>query len=228
MECIGDAIDVNAQHLDNWLSLAAPLIILPPWIWLALRTRQCLEIISRRTIPYTKRTIWLTKTLALIVGAAGVAGAAATAGIPWFLALLPAGILVVFALRENVKEIVPPKPNQDESVIRSSWEQYRRLRRDYIRSCIWFGCAVVLLAFLLAVGDKMPNSLQGVLFILCAVALLASIAVMYAKQLRWVRWPCPRCGCAFRGMWWRPLLPTNCVYCGLPKENDATLVRANS
>ena len=218
---------MSRQHLDNWVSLAAPLIILPPWIWLALRTQHCLETLSRRTIPYTKRTIWLTKTLALIVGAVGVAAAAATAGLPWFLAILPAGILVFLALRENVKEIVPPKPNQNASVIQSSWEEYRRLRRDYVRSWIWFGCAVVLLVLLVFFAGKLPNPLKGVLFILSAVALLASIAVMHAKQLRWVRWPCPRCGCAFRGMW-RPLLPKSCVFCGLPKENNATLVRANS
>jgi hypothetical protein len=106
---------VSPQRLHNWLSFAAPLIVLPPWLWLALRTRHCLETISRHTIPYTKRTIWLTKILALIVRGGGVMGAAATAGIPWFLAVLPAGALVFFALRVNVKEIVPSKPNQDAS-----------------------------------------------------------------------------------------------------------------
>jgi hypothetical protein len=194
---------------------------------MAVRTRHCLQIISTHTIPYSRRTIWLTKILALIVGAGGVAGAAAAVGIPWFFAILPAGVVVFFALRENVKEIIPPTPNQDASAYQSSWQQYRRLRGVYMRSWRWFGCTGVLLILLTAFADKLSNPIRVGLFALCVVAVLASIAVMNLKQLKWLRWPCPRCGCAFRGLW-RPWMPKNCVYCGLPREDNAKLTPANS
>ena len=219
---------MTTQILDKWLPLVAPLLVLPPWIWMAVRTRHCLQIISTHTIPYSRRTIWLIKILALVVGAGGVAGAAAAVGIPWFFAILPAVVVVFFALRENVKEIIPPKPNQDASAYQSSWQQYRRLRGDYMRSWRWFGCAGVLLILLTAFADKLSNPIRVGLFALCVVAVLASIAVMNLKQLKWLRWPCPRCGCAFRGLWSRPWTPKNCVYCGLPREDNAKLTPANS
>jgi hypothetical protein len=37
----------------------------------------------------TKRTVWLIKILALIVGGGNVAGILADVGIPWFLAIVP-------------------------------------------------------------------------------------------------------------------------------------------
>src|ERR1700680_1790441 len=95
------AILVSPQFLENWLPLVAPLLVLPLWIWLAVRTRHCLQIISAHTIPFPRRTIWLIKILALIVGGGGVAGAAVAAGIPWFFAILLAGVVLFFALREN-------------------------------------------------------------------------------------------------------------------------------
>ena len=219
---------MSPQFLDKWLPFVAPLLVLPPWIWLAVHTRHCLQIISTRTIPYPRRTIWLIKILALIVGAGGVAGTAAAVGIPWFFAILPAGVVAFFALRENVKEIIPPKPNQDASAYQSSWQEYRRLRSDYMRSWRWFGCAGVLLILLAAFADRLSNPIRAGLFGLCVVGVLASIAVMSLKQLRWLRWPCPRCGCAFRGLWWRPWMPKNCVYCGVPREDSAKLAPANS
>jgi hypothetical protein len=214
--------------LEKWLPLAAPLLVLPLWIWLAVRTKHCLQVISTRSIPYPRRTIWLIKILALIVGAGGVVGAVAQLGIPWLLAVLPAGVVVFFALRENVQAIIPPKPNQDASAYQSSWRQYRHLRRDYVRSWRWFGCTGVLLVLLTAFADKLSNPIRVGLFTFCVVAVVASIAVMSVKQLKWLRWPCPRCGCAFRGLWWRPLMPKNCVYCGLPREDNGRLVPAKS
>jgi hypothetical protein len=62
---------VNLQNgpLDKGLlALIVPLIVLPPWIWMAVRTQHCLQIITVHSIPFTKRTVWLVKTLALIVG----------------------------------------------------------------------------------------------------------------------------------------------------------------
>jgi len=228
MQWVRSLIVVRPQSIENWLPVVASLLVLPPWIWLAVRTRHCLQVISTHTIPYPRRTIWLIKILALIVGAGGVAGAAAAAGVPWFFAILPAGVVAFFALRENVREIVPPKPDQDVSAYQSSWQQYRRLRRDYMRSWRWCAGTGLLLILLAAFGDNLPNTIRVGLFPLCVVAVLASMAMMSLKQLKWLRWPCPRCGCAFRGLWWRPWMPKNCAYCGLPREDDVKLVPADS
>jgi hypothetical protein len=228
MEWVRRTSAVIPQILEkSLLPLVGSLLVLPPWVWLAVRTEQCLQIISSRTIPYPKRTIWLIKILALIVGAGGVLGVAAQVRLPWFFAILPAGVVVFFGLRENVQEIIPPKPNQDASAYQSSWQQYRRLRSDYMRSWRWLGVAGVLLILLTAFADKLPNPIRIGLFVLWLVAALASVAVMYVRQLKWIRWPCPRCGCAFRGLLWRPLTPKTCVYCGLPREDGGKLVPAN-
>ena len=218
---------MSPHFLEKWLPLVAPIVVLPPWIWLAVRTKHCLQIISNRTIPYPRRTIWLIKILALIVGAGGVMGGAAEVGMPWFLAILPAGVVVYFAFRENVQEIIPPKPNQDASPYQSSWQMYRHLRSDYIRSWRWLGGTGAMLILLMAFADKLPNPIQVGLFAFCLVAVLASSAVMSLKQLKWLRWPCPRCGCAFRGLW-RLWLPKKCVYCGLPREDNAKPTPVNS
>ena len=77
---------MNLQNgpLDKGLlALIAPLIVLPPWIWMAVRTQHCLQIITAHTIPIVKRTIWLVKTLALIVGVGGLFGAVVQVGMPW-------------------------------------------------------------------------------------------------------------------------------------------------
>jgi hypothetical protein len=219
---------VSPQILEHLLPAIASVLVLPPWIWLAVRTRHCLQIISAHTIPYSRRTIWLAKTLALIVGAGGVLGVAAQLGIPWFLAILPAAVVVFFALKENVQEIIPPKPNQDASAYQSSWLQYRHLRSDYMRSWKWVAGTGAALIALTAFADRLPNSIAVGLFALCLLAVLASFVAVNLKQLKWLRWPCPRCGCAFRGLWRRPWMPKNCVYCGLPREGNSAPVPAKS
>lgn len=151
---------------EKLLPAIASLVVLPPWIWLAVRTKNCLQAITAHSIPFPKRTIWLIKMLALIIGAGGVLGAAPELGMPWLVAI---------------------------------------------------GVALILVA---AFADRLPKTVQIGLFPLCLVAAIAAIAVMSYRQLKWLRWPCPRCGCAFRGLW-RPWLPRNCVYCGLPREGNA-------
>jgi hypothetical protein len=220
---------VIRQILENSvLPLVGFLLVLPPWIWLAVRTKQCLQIISSRSIPYPKRTIWLIKILALIIGAGGVLGVSDQLGIPWYVAISFAAAVVLFALRENVQEIIPPLPNQNARVYQSSWQEYGRLRNAYMRSLKWLGVIGVLLILLTAFSDKLPNPIRVVLFSLWLVSAVACIAVMYVRQFKWLRWTCPRCGCAFRGLWWRPLMPKTCVYCGLPREDNTKLVPANS
>jgi hypothetical protein len=196
--------------------------VLPPWIWLAVRTQNCLQVITAHTIPFPKRTIWLTKALALIIGAGGVFGATTELGMPWFLAILPSAAVVFFALRERVDEVIPPKPVQDASAYRASWEQYRKLRTTYLRSSLRPGAALLSLILVLALADKLPNVVRIGLFAFCLVALIASGAVAGLMQLKLIRWACPRCGCAFRGFWGRPWMPKNCVYCGLPREGNGT------
>ena len=221
---------MNPQNglLEKWLPLVAPLLVLPPWIWLALRTQHCLQVITVHSIPFPKRTIWLVKTLALIVAVGGIFGAVAQVGMPWFLAILPGGIVLFFALKESVQDVVPRKPNQDATAYQSSWQMYRNLRGDFIRSWKWFGASSLMLILTAAFADKMPRTVQIGFFAFCVVAVLSSIGVMSLKQLKWLRWPCPRCGCAFRGFWGRPWLPRKCVYCGLPREDSAHLTPAKS
>jgi hypothetical protein len=214
-------VSFQAPSPQKWLPLIASVVVLPPWIWLAVRTKNCLQIITVRSIPFPKRTIWLIKVLALIIGAGGVFGAATKLGMPWFLAIVSSAAVIFFAVRERVEEVIPPKPVQDASAYRSSWEQYRKLRSAYVRSSIWPGAAFLALVLLSAFADKLPNAIQIALFAFCLVALIATGAAAGLKKFQWLRWPCPRCGFAFRGFWGRPWMPKNCVYCGLPREDNA-------
>ncbi|HKE09382.1 MAG TPA: hypothetical protein VKB48_16250 [Candidatus Acidoferrum sp.] len=96
-------MDFQNGPLDQGLlRVVGPLIVLPPWIWMAVRTRHCLQVITRRSIPFPKRTVWLMKVLAVIVGIGGIFGAIIQIGVPWFIAILPAGVALFFALREDV------------------------------------------------------------------------------------------------------------------------------
>ena len=200
--------------------LLAGFVVCPPWVWLAVQTKQCLQVITSRSIPFTKRKIWLIKILALIVGAGNVWGILAEIGTPWFLAMVPAGIVAYFSLGEDVSEIVPPKPIQDPAVHQSAWREYWRLRDSYKRSGLGFVAAFILIILVRLVGAKLPESLQIGLFAICLAAFFVSIAVMSFNQWKWLRWRCPRCGCSFRGAWGRLWLPKKCVYCGLPREEE--------
>jgi len=208
---------------QKWLATIASLIVLPPWVWLAVRTKDCSQVITVRSIPFPRRTIWLIKILALIIGAGGVFGATTELGMSWLFGSVLSGIVIFFALRDTVQDISPSKPVQDASAYQAAWKQYRHLRSTYMRSWIWFGVAFLTLILITAFANRAPKPVQLGLFAFCVVAVFASVVVMGLKQLKWVRWPCPRCGCSFRGFWGRPWLPKTCVYCGLPKEEDAIL-----
>src|SRR5262249_30443997 len=91
------------------------LVVVALWVWVAVRTRQAVRLISSGTIPFSKRAIWLLKILALIVGGGGAIGLAQELGAPLFLAIVIGGVIVFFAVRENVEEVVPPRPFQDAS-----------------------------------------------------------------------------------------------------------------
>ena len=206
---------------SKWRPAIAALVVCPAWIWLAVRTKDCLRIVTRNSIAFTKRTIWLAKILGLIVGAGVTFGVASDLGMPWFLALIPAGIVVVLATTENVEEVLPPKPMQHLSGYQSSWLEYRRLRQAYKRSWLGFVAAFSLIILLSSFGDKLPEAAQTAFTVVCLAALFGSIAVITFNQWKWFTWPCPRCGRSFRG-WWSARLgfPKACVYCGLPREDE--------
>lgn len=195
-------------------------VVLPVWVWMAVQTTKCLRVITGNSIPYKSRTVWLIKILALVGGAGGIVGSLLDAGIPWLLAAVPAGLIVFFAVREPVAEIIPPRPIQDSFAYESAWREYHRLRRIGIRwglLPLTIFVFVFLIFVLFSLGQKLPESVWFALLAICFTALVASSAVAAVHQWKWYHWPCPRCGCSFRGTW-RWWLPRHCVYCGLPRE----------
>jgi hypothetical protein len=204
----------------GWTQAFAGLAVSAVWSCMALRTTRCLRLITRGTIPYGRRAIWLIKILALIVGAGGVAGALIDLGTPWLLAIVPAGIILYFSLAENVAEVVPSKPMQDAVAYRSAWREYRRLRIAYRRSSIGFAAIILLIILLTISGWKIPPFAQIALFAACGIALLVSVVAMSFSQWKWLHWACPRCGCSFQGQWVKLRQPKQCVYCGLPRDEE--------
>lgn len=211
------ALKFDDDHIQRVAPLIAALVVVPLWVWLAVRTATFLKAITRNSIPFRKRTVWLVKILALIVGAGNTVGVLADLGVPWLLAVVPAGIIIFLSLREKVEEIVPPKPIQAPVLYQSAWRIYWRLHHGYRRSWLWFGAAFVLIILTHFWNGKLPNSIQNALAAICVLALLCSIAFVNLNGWRLFHWPCPRCGCSFRGAWGRPWLPKHCVYCGLPR-----------
>src|SRR5271156_1173073 len=214
-------VTFQAGFEQKWLSAIGFLLVIPPWVWMAVRTTASLQFVTAHKTPFPTRTIRLMKVLALIVGAGGVFGAAIELGMQWYLAFLPAGTVVFFSLKENVREIVPPKPVQDAAAYQSTWKQYRTLRSAYAQSLIWFGVAFLSAMLILTLADKIPNPIGTVLFDLCLAAVLLSLVMSGVRQLKFFHWPCPRCGCAFNGVWNRLSFPRKCAYCGLPRDTDA-------
>jgi len=221
------AMEISSQMDKIGLS-AAGLLVCPAWVWLAVRTSQCLRVITGHTIPFSRRKIWLIKILALIVGAGNVGGILIGIGVPWLLALLPAAIIVFLSLKENVSEVVPPKPTQDPAVYESAWREYERLRASYRRAGLGFVTAFLLIIPVVFIAEKLPPYIQTSLFAVCLVAFLVSIAGMSVSQWKWFHWRCPRCGCSFRGEWGWLWLPKKCVYCGLPRREKGTNVSSPS
>ncbi len=209
--------------LDTWLPRTASLVVLPPWIWLAVRTTDCLRLVTLHTIPFRQRTIWLTKSLAVVIAGAGIFGSAVQLKVPWLLAAALSGLAVAIALSERVRAISPPKPDHDAALYQSSWQRYRKVRNAYMRSWWSFGAVLVALIVTLALAAKLPGPIQVAVFALCVFALIGSMGFMGIRLAKWLYWPCPRCGCAFRGFSWRRgLLPAKCVYCSLPSDIGAS------
>jgi hypothetical protein len=211
------------RSLHTWLGAVAELLVLSPWLLLAVRTTDFLKFVTSHKVPFPKRTIWLAKVLGLILGAGGVFAVSNTLGLPWYLALLPTGTFIVFAFGENVEEVIPPKPAQDASAYHSAWKEYQALRGAYVRSQVWVGATILSLIVLIVIGRILSETAGSVLMIIWFAAVIFSGAMNAAGALRFFRWPCPRCGCAFNGMWIRPWFPKKCAYCGLQRESGASV-----
>jgi hypothetical protein len=213
-------VTLNHSFFQTWMGALAELLLFSPWVLMAIRTKDFLELITAKRIPFSKRTIWLAKILALTLGPAGVFATFDTLGSPWYLALLPTGATIWLALRERVQESIPPKPSQDVAAYRSSWGQYRALRTAYVRSFGWVVAALVCLVLTAGVANKLPGTVQTAVISICLLALMFSVSMNTAGALRFFRWPCPRCGCAFNGIWIGPWFRKECAYCKLPKEDS--------
>jgi len=209
-----------ANSFSGWTLFPVVLLVYLPWLWLAIRTRDALQFLSQRAMPYTVRTIWLVKSLALIVGAGGVLGVSLQAGLHWLVGLLLSGAVVFLALTEKVEKVVPPIPPQNPSFYHSSWQEYMRLRKRALRSLLGFFILSIAAPVLGAALERQHSHLVQLSFlVLLAVwifAMVCTLGVTFYTQFSWARWPCPRCGCSFRGLW-RLWLPEECVYCGLPR-----------
>ena len=212
------SVSYSMSLADRLLPFIAGVFVLPPWIWLAVRTRGCLRFVTRNSVPFPKRTIWFVKVLALLVGGGGALGLSLSLGLQPLLALVVLGFVLFFSMRDKVEDIVPPVPLQDETAYRSSWQEYRQLHSLAVRSWLQFGGAIIL-SFLLmaALGTRLSTSNQEALSIVCGVLFLSAYAHVSYRHWKLVNWICPRCGCRYRGFWSRPWLPRRCVYCGLPR-----------
>ena len=191
-------------------------LVYPLWILLAVRTVSFLRFMTRHSIPFSKRAIWLIKILALVVGGGGVSVIPDELGLPWYLGVLPAGICIFFAVREKVQDIVPLKPPQNTAAYHSSWEEYRHLRTNVKRAWVGLGIVIVF-AVNVSLASVVSQKMFGAVLVVDAILMVAVMVALQYSQWKLLRWPCPRCGSSFRGMWALPFLPKRCRYCGLAR-----------
>jgi hypothetical protein len=190
------------------------------WVWLSVRTSDCLRVITRGTALYSRRTVLLIKIVATVVAAPNVAGAAASFGANWFLDGFLGGVVVLLAVLDKAVEISPATPPQMPSSYSESWQQYLGLRKQLvIYALILIGLVVASFLTAVALGTRLTEHASTVLF--WSVSCLATLTfVGYAYNTwKFTYWPCPRCGCRFRGPFsWA--LPKKCSHCGLPQWRE--------
>jgi hypothetical protein len=205
---------------DTWLLTLGPLLILSIWTWVAVRTAYFLRTVTSSRIPYSTRAIWLIKALALILSVGNLIGWALQVNLHLYIAAVPAVGIIYFAFTEQVQQIIPPKPAHHPASYQQALENYREARTTYLRSYRWFGLtfAGFVIVFFGVSAARVPDVFRGIVILLGFVALILSSVFLAIRQHRWLRWPCPRCGCSFRGFWPTPWMPKKCAYCGLPKE----------
>jgi len=112
--------------------LLGALLVCPPWFWLAVGTDQCLRFLTRQSVPFTKRTVWLIKILALM----SARKCSGNSSRPWHS--LVSGDRYgrhnhFFSVRESASEVVPPTPRPDPPAYQPAWQEYWHLRHVYTR-----------------------------------------------------------------------------------------------
>lgn len=205
----------------SWFLLVGGSFVCAAWVWFAVRTQHCLRIITRGAMPYSSRTIWLLKILAIIVGAGNVAGLIIAAGAPWALAVIPSAIVVLVALGEKVTGIVVTRPPQTAFAYRSAWAEYRRLRARAARAALVVPALFAAIVLISLAGQRLPEKIERVVWAGFAIAFVASFFALSYHNYQLQRWRCPRCGRFFRGFWRWPLPTKQCAYCGLPRWTEA-------
>jgi hypothetical protein len=213
-------MNVPDDAMEKIMPAIAGLLVSAVWVWVAVRTTNALRSLTGRKVPFPRRTIWLVKVLALIVGAGGVMGAFVELGLSWYFAALLAGAVVFLALRETVEEIVIPKPPPTGASFLPAWEGYRRLRRNvlvgYAGVASAFGGAVLVKVC----GRVLSEIVLKIILVILGLLFIGFLVKVYFHLWKFRYWPCPRCGCSFRGMWDRPWLPKRCRYCGLERWSE--------
>jgi hypothetical protein len=191
--------------------------VYPLWIWLAIRTCDVLRFVTGKNIPFGKHTIWLIKILALIIGAGGTLGAPTEIGLSWHFGIVPAGLIIFFSLTEKVNEITFPRPQHDAAAYQAGWNEYRRLRAKGARAYLASGIVLIAFVVVARLGENITKRFEIAIVVFAVVALLAAFALMCSAQWQLIHWPCPRCGCAYRGLWISFFMPKRCRNCGLPR-----------
>lgn len=201
----------------------AELAVCGVWVWVAVCTTSSLGFLTSHAVPFAKRTMWLTKILALIVGAGGVMGGFSQIGLAWYFAAVPAVTIVFFALREKVDEVVIPTPPRTKASYLPAWESYRRFRRNVVYSYVWLaiGFAVTFTGTILVSRSEkaLPEIADKLILAILGMIFLALFVNVYYWAWKFAYWLCPRCGCVFRGFM-APWLPKQCRYCGLPRWEE--------
>lgn len=193
------------------------------WVWMAVRTMQCLRLTTRAAIPFSLQAVWISKAISLLAGAGAVSLMLVEGGVAWYFGIVPTAVIAWFSLRETVTSVVPQKPVQTSTAHDAAWLEYRRLRRSYRRS-LWIIALPVLGAVAVGFVPDCASASTWTLFKVLLLALLCACTVIVGFRLQRVRyWPCPRCGCAFGGRWGDSKLPSQCAFCGLPRREESNL-----
>jgi hypothetical protein len=168
------------------------LLVCGVWVWVAIETSRSLRSLTSNTIPISKRTIWLVKILALIVGAGGVMGALFEIGLAWYFAAVPAVAVVVFALREKVEEVVISRPPRTTASYLPAWESYRRLRRNVFLS--YAGIAVSFVGVVLAsmFEKTLPPPVEKSIPVVLGLIFLGLLANLYYRVRKFSHWSAMR------------------------------------
>src|SRR6266851_7680503 len=100
-----------------------------------------------------------------------------------------------------------------------SWIDYRRRRTAYWLVFLFYFPYMMILWLIATLIQK--NTSHAVQYKIIITGFFAFGAVWYWAGLRWVLWPCPRCGKAYSFKFpWGNVLRRKCAHCGLKKWAD--------